>query len=75
MKNESPSLEMVDISQAVLDVSNPRVSKYLEIYPGEKSEEQIALALGAGSSQTDVTGPTFNNLKQSILTTKGSYIL
>jgi hypothetical protein len=41
------------------------------MYEGEPTPEQISLALGAGVEDENTTGPTFEKLKQSILTTGG----
>ena len=65
--------QMVPVEEIELDRSNPRIRKFLEIYDGEPTSEQIFLALGAGNDdegeRQDV--PTFQKLKQSIITNGG----
>lgn len=59
------------IKDIELDKDNPRIAKYLEMYGGEITAEQIALALGVGDSQLDSSGTTFQSLKISIRTYGG----
>ena len=65
--------DLVPIDEIELDRSNPRIRKFLEMYDGEPTPEQVFLALGAGNDaeagQQD--GPTFQKLKQSIITSGG----
>ena len=64
--------EFLPINDVQLDVGNPRIAKFLEMYPGEPTAEQIFIALGAGGDEKETeTGPTFNKLKQSIITNGG----
>lgn len=65
--------ESVLVDSIQLDRSNPRIRKFLEMYAGEPTPEQIHLALGAGNDD-DVdtsTSTTFEKLKQSILSNGG----
>lgn len=65
--------QLVPVEEIELDRANPRIRKFLEMYGDEPTPEQIFLALGAGgddeSSRQD--GPTFQKLKQSIITNGG----
>ena len=65
--------QMVAVEEIELDQSNPRIRKFLEIYDGDPTPEQIFLALGAGNDdegeKQDI--PTFHKLKQSIITNGG----
>ena len=65
--------ETVSVDNIQLDRSNPRIRKFLEMYAGEPTPEQIYLALGAGNDDdTDTsTSTTFEKLKQSILSNGG----
>ena len=63
--------EFVPIADIELDKNNPRIARILEMYDGEPTPEQINLALGAGTEDENAPGPTFEKLKQSILTTGG----
>lgn len=65
--------EMIRVDEIELDRSNPRIRKFLEMYGDDPTPEQIFLALGAGnddeSDRSDA--PTFQKLKQSIITNGG----
>lgn len=65
--------EKVSVEDIELDRSNPRIRKFLEMYGDNPTPEQIHLALGAGNDDegTSQDGPTFQKLKQSIITNKG----
>ena len=65
--------ELVPVDQIELDRSNPRIRKFLEMYVSDPTPEQIFLALGAGNDAEtgDQDGPTFQKLKQSIITSGG----
>lgn len=64
--------EFLKVSEIELDLSNPRITRFLEIYDGEPTPEQIFMALGAGGEESDgSSGPTFHKLKQSIITNGG----
>lgn len=65
--------ELVPVDKIELDRSNPRIRKFLEMYGDNPTPQQIFLALGAGnddeSDRSDA--PTFQKLKQSIITNGG----
>ena len=65
--------QMVPVEEIELDRSNPRIRKFLEIYVGDPTPEQIFLALGAGNDDEggNQSVPTFQKLKQSIITNSG----
>jgi hypothetical protein len=65
--------ELVPVRDITLDRKNPRIARILEMYGEEPTPEQINLALGAGTEDENSSGPTFEKLKQSILT-NGSII-
>jgi len=71
--NKEPHAEfdLIPIDDLELDLKNPRIAKWLEIYEGKPSTEQIELALRSGGGQEDVGGPSYQSLKQSIQTNKG----
>ena len=62
------SYELLDVKAIQLDLSNPRISQYIEMYGGEISAEQMSLALGAGDSLAGDGGTTFHSLRESIKT-------
>lgn len=59
------------IDDAKLDMNNPRIAKWVEMYGNNPSADQISLALGVGESQGDSGGTTFQSLKASIRTNGG----
>src|SRR6202049_85369 len=61
--------EFLPIDNVELDIRNPRIAKFLEMYRGEPTAEQLFIALGAGGDEKEnESGPTFHKLKQSIIT-------
>lgn len=54
-----------------LDITNPRIAKFIEMYGGEITAEQMSLALGAGETPTDANSTTFYSLRESIRTNGG----
>ena len=40
---------MLRVETLVLDTANPRVARYIEMYRGEVTDEQMSLALGAAN--------------------------
>ena len=69
----SAPYKTVPVNKIELDRSNPRIRKFLEMYDGDPTPEQIFLALGAGNDDDGdrQDGPTFQKLKQSIITNGG----
>lgn len=63
--------EKLDISKVELDMDNPRIVKFLEMYSEEAlTGEAVALALGSSGNSTD--GSTgYYNLKDSIRISRG----
>ena len=59
------------VDDLTLDTKNPRIAKWIEIYGGEITAEQMGLALGASSSETEEGGTSFVSLRESIKTNKG----
>src|SRR5215813_7557542 len=68
-ESKSVAIDLID-----LDVENPRVRRFLEYTP-IPTAEQIYLALGFGSSESDSGGTTtFRALRESIRENKGIII-
>ena len=65
--------ETIPVDDIELDRSNPRIRKFLEMYGDDPTPDQIFLALGAGDDEEGDRhdGPTFQKLKQSIVTNGG----
>ena len=59
---------MLDISSIELDKNNPRIKQFLEIYQGEITSKEIALALNDSSNDANTS---FSILKESIKVSKG----
>jgi hypothetical protein len=64
------TFENVPIADVELDRNNPRIRRFLEMYP-DPSPEQIYLALGAGGEAAGEGESSFDKLKNSILSSKG----
>ena len=67
----SGALETVAIADIELDRTNPRIRKFLEIYPEPPTPEQFYLALGAAGGEEGESSTTFDKLRNSILTNGG----
>jgi hypothetical protein len=64
--------ELVPISAIELDTSNPRIANALSAYEKPYTAEQIFLAISSNiTDEHTSTGPTFNKLRQSIITNGG----
>ena len=68
MAGKYQELKVDDVN---LDLGNPRIKRFLEIYEGEISADQIALALGFGEDSSTTSGTKFFTLKESIRTNGG----
>lgn len=62
---------MLSIETLVLDTSNPRVARFIEMYSGEVTDEQMSLALGAANYEQGENTTTFQSLRASIKTHGG----
>jgi hypothetical protein len=62
--------ENVPVADVQLDRDNPRIRRFLEMYPAP-TPEQIYLALGAGGEAAGEGGTSFDKLKNSILSSRG----
>jgi hypothetical protein len=62
--------ENVPVADIQLDRNNPRIRRFLEMYP-DPTPEQIYLALGAGGEPAGEGGSSFDKLKNSILSSRG----
>ena len=65
-------VEFVPIENLELDIENPRIRKWVEMYGDKPTADQLYMALGAGGlDPASGTSTTFSSLKQSIQTNKG----
>ena len=62
---------MLPVESLVLDTSNPRVARYIEIYRGEVTDDAMSLALGAANYEQGESTTTFQSLRASIRTHGG----
>lgn len=62
---------MLPVETLVLDTSNPRVARYIEMYGGDVTDEQMSLALGAANYEQGESTTTFQSLRASIRTHEG----
>ena len=61
-ENMKPEFRELNIENIQLDMENPRIAKYIEIYGKEDlNSEVISLALGGGTN--DEKGTSYNTLK------------
>ncbi len=63
--------EALPVETLVLDASNPRVARYIEMYGGDVTNEQMSLALGAANYEQGESTTTFQSLRASIRTHGG----
>ena len=62
---------MLPVETLVLDRFNPRVARYIEMYGGTVTDEQMSLALGAANYEQGESTTTFQSLRASIRTHGG----
>jgi hypothetical protein len=65
--------KLIPIDEIDLDLGNPRIARFLEIYGTTPSAQQIAFALreGVADDDSNETSTTFRSLKESIRTNGG----
>lgn len=63
--------EMLPVETLVLDKSNPRVARFIQMYDGDVTDEQMSLALGAANYEQGESTTTFQSLRASIRTHGG----
>jgi hypothetical protein len=61
----------LSITKIELDLQNPRIAKFIEMYGKDINAEQMSLALGAGENPTEGNYTTFYSLRESIRTNGG----
>jgi len=64
-------LEQVPVADIELDRTNPRIRKFLEMYPEAPTAEQMYLALNAAGDEEGESSTSFQKLKNSIQTNGG----
>lgn len=63
--------QMVPVPDIELDRTNPRIRKFLEMYPEDPTPEQFYLALNAAGDEEGESSTTFDKLRNSIQTNGG----
>lgn len=63
-------MQLVPVDELVLDRSNPRIARLVEIYRGEITDHQMRLAMGA-EVETNAGETTYHSLRVSIQTNGG----
>lgn len=71
MATKNGHYAMLPVEKLVLDTSNPRVARFIEMYGGEVTDEQMSLALGAANYDEGESTTTFQSLRASIRTHGG----
>lgn len=71
MDRSAVKYKMVPIDKLQLDVKNPRIAQWVEMYGDEVSEDAMRLALQRGGSDDKVAGPSYRSLQESIKTNGG----
>ena len=71
MATDNGRFEMLSVDALVLDQSNPRVARFIEMYGGQVSDEQMGLALGAATVDFGKNTTTFHSLRAAIRTHGG----
>ena len=65
------ALELVAVADIELDRTNPRIRKFLEMYPDEPTADQMFQALNVAGDEDGDSSTSFQKLKNSILTNGG----
>lgn len=63
--------EYMSIDSLELDMSNPRIAKFVEMYGNNITAEQMSLALGEGVTSGEGNSTTFYSLRESIRSNGG----
>ena len=64
-------LELVPVADIELDRTNPRIRKFLEMYPDEPTADQMFQALNVAGDEEGDSSTSFQKLKNSIQTNGG----
>ena len=71
MKDIKPQYKLLPVMDINLDVANPRIAKWIEMYGSKITAEQMSMALGAGDDSEGDGGTTFRSLREAIKTSGG----
>ncbi len=72
MTNASGSeFNLLPVDLLELDLSNPRIAQWVEMYGGSINPEQMSLALGKADAHSGEGSTTFHSLRESIRTSRG----
>lgn len=71
MVAKNGQFSMLPVEKLVLDRSNPRVARFIAMYGGEVTDDQMSLAIGAANYEQGENTTTFQSLRASIRTHGG----
>ena len=71
MENATVQYTMVEVEKLDLDLKNPRIAQWMEMYGEHVSDDAMKLALQRGGSDDKATGPSYRSLQESIRTNNG----
>lgn len=74
MDESKVKYEIVPVDQLELDMKNPRIAKWVEMYGDNVNDEAIKLAIGAGTGYGEgeaISGPSYSALREAIRTNGG----
>lgn len=63
--------ESVPVDELDLDLTNPRIAQWVEMYGENVNDDAMKLALQKGGSEDKVAGPSYRSLQESIRTNSG----
>jgi len=72
MTTINATYQLLPVDQLQIDLRNPRIAKWMEMYKDDVSDEAIRLAIGVGASagpgQDSLSGPSYTVLREAIRT-------
>lgn len=63
--------ELIPVDELDLDLTNPRIAQWMEMYSGDVGDDAMKLALQRGGSDDKAAGPSYRSLQESIKTNNG----
>lgn len=71
MDHVESKYEMVSVGELNLDLKNPRIAQWMEMYGDNVDDNAMKLALQRGGSDDRAAGPSYRSLQESIRTNGG----
>jgi hypothetical protein len=66
--DKKPQYKLLPVMDIYLDIANPRIAKWIEMYGSKISADQMSMALGAGDDSEGEGGTSFRSLREAIKT-------